>query len=64
MSDPLAEVLALEAEGLLFSAHDRAMAALSERPDDAALRWFAANELPDLGIPAPIRTLLNAVLDD
>ena len=32
--------------------------------DDAALRWFAANELPDLGIPAPIRTLLNAVRDD
>ena len=32
--------------------------------DDAALRWFATNELPDLGIPAPIRTLLNAVLDD
>ena len=41
MSDPLAEVLALEAEGLLFSAHDRAMAALSERPDDAALRYRA-----------------------
>lgn len=42
MSDPLAEVLALEAEGLLFSAHDRAMAALAERPDDVALRYRAA----------------------
>ncbi len=42
MSDPLAEVLALEAEGLLFSAHDRAMAALAERPDDPALRYRAA----------------------
>lgn len=41
MSDPLAEVLALEAEGLLLSAHDRAMAALSERPDDPALRYRA-----------------------
>ncbi|MFN6956513.1 MAG: tetratricopeptide repeat-containing protein, partial [Acetobacteraceae bacterium] len=42
MSDPLAEVLALEAEGLLFSAHDRAMAALAERPGDKALRYRAA----------------------
>lgn len=41
MSEPLAEVLALEAEGLLFSAHDRAMAALAERPDDVALRYRA-----------------------
>ena len=41
MSDPLAEVLALEAEGLLFSAHDRAMAALAQRPDDVALRYRA-----------------------
>ncbi len=41
MSDPLAEVLAMEAEGLLFSAHDRAMAALAERPDDVALRYRA-----------------------
>ncbi|MBP0466550.1 hypothetical protein J5Y09_21660 [Roseomonas sp. PWR1] len=42
MSDPLAEVLALEAEGLLLSAHDRAMAALTERPGDPALRYRAA----------------------
>ncbi|MBR0652557.1 hypothetical protein GXW78_23070 [Roseomonas terrae] len=41
MSDSLAEVLALEAEGLLLSAHDRAMAALAEDPDDAALRYRA-----------------------
>lgn len=41
MSDPVAEVLALEAEGLLLSAHDRAMAALSERPDDPQLRYRA-----------------------
>lgn len=41
MTDPLAEVLALEAEGLLLSAHDRAMAALSEHPDDPALRYRA-----------------------
>ncbi|WP_170979337.1 tetratricopeptide repeat-containing protein [Roseomonas sp. HF4] len=41
MSDPLSEVLALEAEGLLFSAHDRAMVALAERPDDVALRYRA-----------------------
>lgn len=41
MSDPLAEVLALEAEGLLFSAHDRAMAALADHPDDVALRYRA-----------------------
>lgn len=41
MSDPLAEVLALEAEGLLFSAHDRAMAGLAERPDDVPLRYRA-----------------------
>jgi hypothetical protein len=41
MSEALAEVLALEAEGLLLSAHDRAMAALSDHPDDAALRYRA-----------------------
>ena len=41
MPNPLAEVLALEAEGLLLSAHDRAMAALSEHPDDPALRYRA-----------------------
>ncbi len=41
MSDPLAEVLALEAEGFLLSAHDRAMAALSDHPDDPALRYRA-----------------------
>lgn len=41
MTDTLAEVLALEAEGLLLSAHDRAMAALAERPDDTALRYRA-----------------------
>ena len=41
MSDSLADVLALEAEGLLLSAHDRAMAALSEHPDDPALRYRA-----------------------
>lgn len=41
MTDTLAEVLALEAEGLLFSAHDRAMAALAERPGDTALRYRA-----------------------
>ena len=41
MSDSLAEVLALEADGLLLSAHDRAMAALSDDPDDPALRYRA-----------------------
>ncbi len=41
MPDPLAEVLALEAEGLLFSAHDRAMSALADHPGDPALRYRA-----------------------
>ncbi|GGJ31305.1 tetratricopeptide repeat-containing protein [Neoroseomonas lacus] len=41
MSDSLAEVLALEAEGLLLSAHDRAMAAMADHPDDPALRYRA-----------------------
>jgi hypothetical protein len=49
MSDPLAEVLALEAEGLLFSAHDRAMAALADQPDDLALRYRAALTLARAG---------------
>jgi hypothetical protein len=52
MSDPLAEVLALEAEGLLFSAHDRAMAALAERPDDVALRYRAALTIARAGATA------------
>ncbi len=52
MSDPLAEVLALEAEGLLFSAHDRAMAALAEHPDDAALRYRATLTIARAGATA------------
>jgi hypothetical protein len=52
MSDPLAEVLALEAEGLLFSAHDRAMAALADRPDDAALRYRATLTIARAGATA------------
>lgn len=52
MSDPLAEVLALEAEGLLFSAHDRAMAALAERPGDVALRYRATLTMARAGATA------------
>lgn len=49
MSDPLAEVQALEAEGLLLSAHDRAMAALAERPGDVSLRYRAVLTLARAG---------------
>lgn len=49
MSDPLAEVLALEAEGLLFSAHDRAIAALADRPDDVPLRYRATLNIARAG---------------
>jgi hypothetical protein len=52
MSDPLAEVLALEAEGLLFSAHDRAMAALADRPGDPALRYRATLAIARAGATA------------
>lgn len=52
MSDPLAEVLALEAQGLLFSAHDRAMAALEARPDDVQLRYRATLNLARAGATA------------
>jgi A/G-specific adenine glycosylase len=29
--------------------------------DNAALRWYARDEWPDLGLPAPVRTLLEAL---
>ena len=49
MPDPLSEVLALEAEGLLFSAHDRAMAALAQAPEDVPLRYRATLNLARAG---------------
>ena len=61
MSDPLAEVLALEAEGLLFSAHDRAMAALAERPGDVALRYRATLTIARAGATAMALDLFHSL---
>ncbi|MCK8783512.1 hypothetical protein M0638_03835 [Roseomonas sp. NAR14] len=47
--DPLEEVQALQADGLLLSAHDRAMAALGARPDDLWLRHAAVLTLASAG---------------
>jgi len=52
MRDPLEDVLALEADGFLFSAHDRAMAALAEHPEDRRLAYRAVLTLARSGATA------------
>ncbi|MCW5748059.1 MAG: adenylate cyclase, partial [Alphaproteobacteria bacterium] len=59
MTGPLDEVLALEAAGLFLSAHDRAIAALSDGEDDDRLRHRAVLALARGGATRPALTLFH-----
>lgn len=55
--DRLRPILDFEARGLLFSAHDAAMAALGEAPDDRRLAYHAVLALARSGATAPALAL-------
>ncbi|WP_421996151.1 tetratricopeptide repeat-containing protein [Roseococcus sp.] len=57
--DRLRPILDFEARGLLFSAHDAAMAALGEAPEDRGLAYHAVLALARSGATAPALALFH-----